>query len=394
MRGFRPEDFLHLDFGVIGRTVSTKNEPNTSSEFNFWVHDVPDLHGRIEIGNIVAAQSDSEDDVTFGVVTKMRAYSDVDSFIADYLSHDFGSAAITVPTDISEVTVVTCAVMRNLSLKTKPVARSRVYFPSREGIQFAYGIIDRTGESIFAGAPIPVGLFENGDGTAARISVDEHFLVGPEGAHLNVSGISGLAAKTSAGQFIIKSLLTHKQKRIAVVFFNVKAKDLLYLDQPNPRIENDEWSGSAYVALGIPPEPFTGARFFAPGHPNRPNEARSLRVLPTTQFRWDLQQIYRDIPSLFSSFDWDDRMEGVWFTIQERIESQDILTYSQMVNWINDQIRYAGSNQQYILGNHIATWNKMRSHLVRFPRAYAGLLATAGTGVDIPWSSFKICLFS
>ena len=141
-------NFLNTAFGIIGRTVSTKNEPNTSSEFNFWVHDHQDLLGRIEIGNIVAAQSDSDEDITFGVVTEMRAYSDVDSFIADYLSHDFGSADLTVPTDISNVTVVTCAVMRNLSSKTKPVARSRVYFPSREGIQFAYGIINAEGKSI------------------------------------------------------------------------------------------------------------------------------------------------------------------------------------------------------------------------------------------------------
>lgn len=46
-----------------------------------------------------------------------------------------------------------------------------------------------------------------------------------------------------------------------------------------------------------------------------------------TPFRWDLQQIYPDIPSLFSSFDWDDRMEGVWFAIQERVESGEVLSY-------------------------------------------------------------------
>lgn len=31
--------FLHLEYGVIGRTVSTKFEPNTSSKFHFWVAD-------------------------------------------------------------------------------------------------------------------------------------------------------------------------------------------------------------------------------------------------------------------------------------------------------------------------------------------------------------------
>lgn len=113
--------FLNMKYGVIGRTVSTKSEPNTSSIFQFWVADREEAKGKIEIGNIIAAFSDDADDITLGIVTEMRAYSDVDSFIADYLSHNFGEATVEVPTDVSEVIVVTCAVMRNVSSKTKPV---------------------------------------------------------------------------------------------------------------------------------------------------------------------------------------------------------------------------------------------------------------------------------
>jgi uncharacterized protein len=382
-------NFLNMDYGVIGRTVSTKSEPNTSSKFQFWVADREEARGRIEIGNIIGAYSDDQDDITFGTVTEMRSYSDVDSFIADYLSHNFGEATVEVPTDISEVVVVTCNVMRNVSSTTKPVGRSRVYFPNALGIQFAYGILNERGENTFNGAPIPIGIFENGDGTVAPISVDEDFLIGPEGAHLNVSGISGLASKTSAIEFTLKSLLTNTQKRVAVVMFNVKSRDLLYVDQPNPRIEEDEWSQRAYEELTIPSEPFAGSRFFAPANPQDPNSTQSLRVLDTERFEWDLAMIYRDIPSLFTAFDWDDKMEGVWFVIQDEIEQANILTYSQMLTWVTNQINQANQArpaQQWIRGNHIATWNKMRSHLQRFPRTYRGLIATAGQGVDIPWN--------
>jgi hypothetical protein len=62
--------FLNLDYGVIGRTASTKSEANTSSEFQFWVADRDEAIGRIEIGNIVGAYSDDRDDITFGIVTK------------------------------------------------------------------------------------------------------------------------------------------------------------------------------------------------------------------------------------------------------------------------------------------------------------------------------------
>lgn len=381
--------FLNIEYGVIGRTASTKFEPNTSSKFQFWVADREEAIGRIEIGNIIAAQSDDQTDITFGTVTEMRSYSDVDSFIADYLSHNFGEASIEIPTDVSEVIVVTCNVMRNISSTSKPVGRSRVYFPSSLGIQFAYGILNEEGENIFSGAPIPIGIFENGDGTIAPISVDENFLIGPEGAHLNVSGISGLASKTSAIEFTVKSLLTHTRQRVAVVMFNVKSKDLLYIDQSNPRALQDEWSQRAYQELAVPAEPFEDATFFAPANPSDPDTTQSLRELPTQRFEWDLNMIYRDIPSLFNSFDWDDKLEGVWFVIQEEIEQGNLLSYTQMLAWIERQINAANQArpaQQWIRGSHIATWNKINSHLRRFPRTYNGLIATAAQGTDITWS--------
>ena len=169
--------FLNVAAGAIGRTASTKFEPNTSSKFLFWLAKQDSNSGPpLEIGNIVAARSDDGGDVTFGTIVEMRSYSEVDSFIADYLSHNFGDATVEVPTDVSEVVVVTCNVMRNLSAKTKPIGRSQVYFPSESGIQFAYGIIDSSGQTVFSGAAIPLGVFENGDGTVANVAVDEDFV--------------------------------------------------------------------------------------------------------------------------------------------------------------------------------------------------------------------------
>src|SRR5437868_13425441 len=165
-----PAQYLSLlnhERGVIGRTVSTKFEANTSSKFYFWVKNDEEIRGLLEICNIVAAVADDKTELTFGTITEMRSYSDVESFISDFLSHNFGEATVEVPTDISEVIVVTCNVMRNVSSTAKPVGRSRVYFPNALGIQFAYGILNERGEDIFSGAPIPIGIFENGDGTVA-----------------------------------------------------------------------------------------------------------------------------------------------------------------------------------------------------------------------------------
>jgi hypothetical protein len=69
------------------------------------------------------------------------------------------------------------------------------------------------------------------------IYLDHEFLLGPEAAHLNITGVSGLATKTSLVEFLFKSIFTHyypddRDRGVAAVFFNVKGPDLLYLDLP------------------------------------------------------------------------------------------------------------------------------------------------------------------
>ena len=381
--------FISDSGASLGRTASTKFEPNTSTRFLFWIartEEEDDTSGRLEIGNIVAAVSDDGLDTTFGTVVEMRSYSDVDSFIADYLSHDFGNADLQVPTDVAEIVVVTCDVMRNLSNTARPVGRSRVYFPSSLGIQFAYGLVDHEGNSIFSGAALPIGIFENGDGTTAAVSIDEEFVIGPEGAHLNVSGISGLASKTSAIQFAVKSMLTHTSKRLGVVFFNVKSRDLLYLDEPNPRALDDPWSVRVYQDLGIPAEPFTQARYFAPRDPNDPEATQSLRTLEIEAFSWDLGMIADDIPQMFDPLDWDDKLEGAWLRVRDSIDQTPLTSYVQMWKWIQRLIDDADARgRQWTQGSHIQTWRKLNSRLARFPRVYQGLIEKAGSGQDVPW---------
>jgi hypothetical protein len=166
------------------------------------------------------------------------------------------------------------------------------------------------------------------------------------------------------------------------------------VDQPNARLEaKDEaavWSLQAYKALGVPNEAFTNARFFAPAHPKNPNKSKSLRKLTTSRFEWDLSMIHQDVPSLFHPLDWDDKMEGAWYRIEESIDEGKLLTYTQMLDTLDKLIKDAEkSNNQWPRGVHIATWNKLRFHLQRFPRTYEGLLNTAGKGNDIPWKELK-----
>jgi hypothetical protein len=55
---------------------------------------------------------------------------------------------------------------------------------------------------------IPVGLYTSA-GRDAPVYLDADFLLGPEAAHLNISGVSGLATKTSAVEFLLASIFAH-----------------------------------------------------------------------------------------------------------------------------------------------------------------------------------------
>ena len=104
-----------------------------------------------------------------------------------------------------------------------------------------------------------MGLYTAG-GTRAPIWLDADFLLGPESAHLNINGVSGLATKTSAVLFLLSSVFHHfprSKGRIAAVCFNVKGHDLAFLDQPGELTAEDR---EMYAELQIPPEPFASVQ--------------------------------------------------------------------------------------------------------------------------------------
>ncbi len=113
---------------------------------------------------------------------------------------------------------------------------------------------------------IPVGLGRDGE----PIYINLEFLDGTRGAHVSISGISGVATKTSFALFLLHSLfrsrvLGAKAVNAKALVFSVKGEDLLFLDQPNIRLNDD--LRTAYARLGLPAEPFASVGFFAPRHP-------------------------------------------------------------------------------------------------------------------------------
>ncbi|HZT97573.1 MAG TPA: ATP-binding protein [Chloroflexota bacterium] len=121
------------------------------------------------------------------------------------------------------------------------------------------------------------------------IFIDLSFVDGRRGAHVNISGISGVATKTTYAGFLLYSLfhsnvLGIRAANTKALVFNVKGEDLLFLDRPNTKLSDED--RSRYEALGLPHEPFRSVGIWAPVNP------RSPEAIPDTGSRQEGVQAY------------------------------------------------------------------------------------------------------
>jgi len=170
----------------------------------------------------------------YGVVTEGFSYTDVQTPLHDVLGADGepGASALA-PTDRTEIRLYTAAVLRHVPEEPlQPVPMGTVHLASEADVQVALRMDSYVRGEKAQG--IPVGLYRAG-GTEAAVHLDADFLLGPEAAHLSISGVSGLATKTSAVEWLLSSIFAHfpaRKGRVAAVCFNVKGPDLCFLDQP------------------------------------------------------------------------------------------------------------------------------------------------------------------
>src|SRR5207248_6250696 len=152
-------------------------------------------------------------------------------------------------------TVASAYVLNNTADIYMPVpSERRVYFAQPEDIQQALGtdllLKERKQDAI------PAGLIKMSNGAAAVAYLDGQYVLGPESAHVNISGISGLATKTSYAMFLIQSILQKAVDpgQVAVVILNVKQADLLQIDVRGQELSPDQ--KSVWEDLKLEPRPF------------------------------------------------------------------------------------------------------------------------------------------
>src|SRR5438270_6512472 len=248
---------------ALGRVVATERKPYTPQEFHFWTA----IDSPVGIGTIVrvdgAQPIDGQIPHIYGIVVEGFSYTDLQSPMHDVLGHDgLSTTAGYAPSERAEIRLYTAAVLRQIPEEPlQPVPMGQVFLAEEADVQVALRMDSYLKEGARTG--IPIGVYRSG-GTEAPIYLDADFLLGPEAAHLNITGVSGLATKTSAVEWLLQSIFTHfpEQKgSVAAVCFNVKGPDLCFLDLPGEFDANDRM---LYEQCEVPPTPFADVQYFAP----------------------------------------------------------------------------------------------------------------------------------
>jgi uncharacterized protein len=171
---------------------------------------------------------------------------------------------------------------------------------------------------------LPVGLSHDEE----PVWLDVDFFDGTKGAHVNISGVSGVATKTSYALFLLKCITSHPEvmgasaKNMRVLVFNVKGEDLLFLDKPNLNFGPDQ--AAQWARLGMDPAPFQSVSFWAPARPRDASEGiptSSARSEGIDAFRWTPREFVNDRLLQFLFTESTDARQQITF-VAERVARQ------------------------------------------------------------------------
>lgn len=245
---------------VIGKIIATEKQPSTIEDFTFWTKS--DL--KLKPFDVVVVEH-IHNSKTFGVVEEISHMTDSPSALAGFISSDFGDVDAESYTERIGMNYVKCKVVGNTEGIYIPVQEGKkVYLATEDQIKKALGL-DQVEN------PIPAGyikMYEGDNEQILPVHFNSHFLIGPEGAHLNISGISGLATKTSYAMFLMKSIqdvaMREDKESVAFIMMNVKGTDLLKIDELNERQDELESIFPIYEKLGLQMSAFKQVSYYYP----------------------------------------------------------------------------------------------------------------------------------
>ena len=303
----------------IGKVIATEKVPTTIDAFYFWTQPEMILHpfDVVKVDHL-------NNSTTFGVVEEISHITDSASFLSSFISNDFGDAEIEDTTFRIGMNCVKAKVVGNTKHIDSPVlSNTKVYLASREEVEKALGL-DNIKNPVCCGF---LEMYEDaGEKITLPVNINSDFLIGPEGAHLNISGISGLAAKTSYAMFLLKSIQDKYIKQaeeqaeneyddgVAFVVFNVKGKDLLAIDEMNDFENKDDKRKAVlkeYEDLGLTTKPFQNVTYLYPASNNNTKNSYVDKDLFSKQksknkafeYKFDFEKDKQNLDLMFANID-------------------------------------------------------------------------------------------
>ena len=255
---------------VIGKVIATEKNPSTIDDFYFWTKQdlILNPFDVVKINHL-------QHSISYGVIEEISHITDTANFLADYVSNDFGDVDAVENTHRIGMNYVKAKVIGNTGNIYIPLINNqKVELANENEVAEALGLKNVKN-------PVTCGYLEMYNGDEDKIilpvQMDSRFLIGPEGAHLNISGISGLAAKTSYAMFLLKAIQDKcmsnpdQDDDVAFVLFNVKGKDLLALDEPNEydSVAEKKATYALYEKLHMSTEPFKNVQYYYPYAANK-----------------------------------------------------------------------------------------------------------------------------
>ena len=292
----------------VGLVLGSPAEAATP--LSFWVHVDPEQYLQLDdVVHVRSALPSGEVIDLYGIVDDVQAQHEGVSFDSDVRLVVEG--VLPVSTSVTAHVAVTRVEPEIFvpPMPGRPVVRA--HGAAREAALFFDGMRTR----------VPFGMSRAGEPVYANLE----FLDGTRGAHVNISGISGVATKTSYAMFLLHSLfesgaLGLEAANTRSLIFNVKGEDLLFLDRPNAGLDDEV--RAKYAALGLPAQPFQSVALDAPvTRGATPLPDTGSRMDGVTGFFWTLREFCANRYLRFLFADADDERSQIGYVAQQ-VETQ------------------------------------------------------------------------
>jgi DNA helicase HerA-like ATPase len=265
----------------VGMVLGTED----STPLTFWVGVAPDSYLQLDDAVIVDTEVPGRGIVRIaGIVQDVRARHEGAQFDSDVFLVQEG--VLPVGTAVAAEVVAT---------RFEP----EIFVPPMPGLQALRARGKDRDEAMYFDQMerrVVAGLTRDGE----PVFLDLDFLDGSRGAHVNISGVSGVATKTTYALFLLYALfhspvLGSYRANTKAIVFNVKGEDLMWLDTPNARLSEEDRED--YRRIGLEPGAFDSVGLWAPVRPDAAGNALPQvegRATGVTAYYWTVREFVRE----------------------------------------------------------------------------------------------------